>query len=178
MTIRAGGLKGWQWLFIIEGIPSVLLGIAMLVSGVGHCCCVAYSAGCYVSEDVSCCVLPAATSKFSVRSFQWVWHSEQMHTCCCQRCVGLAIMTIRSKCRVWCDAVLCAVCCAEWPTDRLVPYARGAACSSPRGGSQLGFDQLLNNSLSLVGCLCTCGFQLSSSVHSVALNAFPPLYLT
>ena len=21
------GLKGWQWLFIIEGIPSVLLGI-------------------------------------------------------------------------------------------------------------------------------------------------------
>jgi ACS family tartrate transporter-like MFS transporter len=31
MTITAGGLKGWQWLFILEGIPSVLLGCAMLV---------------------------------------------------------------------------------------------------------------------------------------------------
>lgn len=31
MSINAGGLKGWQWLFILEGIPSVLLGIVMLV---------------------------------------------------------------------------------------------------------------------------------------------------
>jgi MFS family permease len=31
MTITAGSLKGWQWLFILEGIPSVLLGCAMLV---------------------------------------------------------------------------------------------------------------------------------------------------
>ena len=27
----AGGLKGWQWLFLLEGIPSVLLGIAVLL---------------------------------------------------------------------------------------------------------------------------------------------------
>jgi predicted MFS family arabinose efflux permease len=26
-----GGLKGWQWLFILEGLPSVVLGIAILV---------------------------------------------------------------------------------------------------------------------------------------------------
>lgn len=32
MHITALGLKGWQWLFILEGIPSVLLGIVMLVS--------------------------------------------------------------------------------------------------------------------------------------------------
>lgn len=33
MQIDAAGLKGWQWLFILEGIPSVLLGIVMLVRG-------------------------------------------------------------------------------------------------------------------------------------------------
>jgi hypothetical protein len=33
MRIDAAGLKGWQWLFILEGIPSVILGIAMLVRG-------------------------------------------------------------------------------------------------------------------------------------------------
>ena len=26
----AEGLRGWQWLFVIEGIPSVLLGLALL----------------------------------------------------------------------------------------------------------------------------------------------------
>ena len=26
-----GGLKGWQWLFVLEGLPSVVLGIAILV---------------------------------------------------------------------------------------------------------------------------------------------------
>ena len=26
-----GGLSGWQWLFIIEGVPSVLMGAAMMV---------------------------------------------------------------------------------------------------------------------------------------------------
>jgi hypothetical protein len=31
MTIDAAGLKGWQWLFILEGLPSVLLGLVMLV---------------------------------------------------------------------------------------------------------------------------------------------------
>jgi MFS transporter, ACS family, tartrate transporter len=30
MQIDAWGLKSWQWLFILEGIPSVLLGIAVL----------------------------------------------------------------------------------------------------------------------------------------------------
>jgi ACS family tartrate transporter-like MFS transporter len=30
MQIDAWGLKSWQWLFIVEGIPSVLLGIAVL----------------------------------------------------------------------------------------------------------------------------------------------------
>jgi MFS family permease len=32
MSITALGLAGWQWLFILEGIPSVLLGAVMLVS--------------------------------------------------------------------------------------------------------------------------------------------------
>jgi hypothetical protein len=32
MHITALGLKGWQWLFILEGIPSVVLGLTMLVS--------------------------------------------------------------------------------------------------------------------------------------------------
>ncbi|WIA31173.1 hypothetical protein OEZ86_001180 [Tetradesmus obliquus] len=31
-----GGLKGWQWLFIIEGIPSVILGVAMMVFVPSH----------------------------------------------------------------------------------------------------------------------------------------------
>ncbi|KAI8465365.1 MAG: major facilitator superfamily domain-containing protein [Monoraphidium minutum] len=30
MSIEGGGLRGWQWLFVLEGIPSVILGIAML----------------------------------------------------------------------------------------------------------------------------------------------------
>ena len=36
MRIDGGGLKGWQWLFLLEGIPSVLLGVAMLVSKKAH----------------------------------------------------------------------------------------------------------------------------------------------
>lgn len=32
MSITALGLAGWQWLFILEGIPSVMLGAVMLVS--------------------------------------------------------------------------------------------------------------------------------------------------
>lgn len=28
-----GGLRGWQWLFIVEGLPSVLLGLIMMVGG-------------------------------------------------------------------------------------------------------------------------------------------------
>lgn len=32
MSMTAGRLKGWQLLFILEGIPSVLLGLIMLVS--------------------------------------------------------------------------------------------------------------------------------------------------
>lgn len=35
MRIETAGLKGWQWLFILEGIPSVILGIVMLVRGRG-----------------------------------------------------------------------------------------------------------------------------------------------
>ena len=30
MQIEAWGLRSWQWLFIIEGVPSILLGIAVL----------------------------------------------------------------------------------------------------------------------------------------------------
>lgn len=29
MSITGGGLRGWQWLFVLEGIPSILLGLAM-----------------------------------------------------------------------------------------------------------------------------------------------------
>jgi len=30
MEIQAGGLSGWQWMFLIEGVPAVLLGFAFL----------------------------------------------------------------------------------------------------------------------------------------------------
>lgn len=29
MSLNGGGLRGWQWLFLLEGIPSVLLGVAL-----------------------------------------------------------------------------------------------------------------------------------------------------
>ena len=27
LTDGAGGLKGWQWLFLIEGLPTIVLGV-------------------------------------------------------------------------------------------------------------------------------------------------------
>jgi MFS family permease len=45
MSITALGLAGWQWLFILEGIPSVMLGAVMLVRpSTPASCCAAFTA--------------------------------------------------------------------------------------------------------------------------------------
>ena len=31
LSLRGWGLDGWQWLFIIEGLPSILVGIGVLL---------------------------------------------------------------------------------------------------------------------------------------------------